>query len=527
MALLVLDRAESRSGVNWEIRYREGPHADVPPLMEIRLLANVSAAASLVALADGQADEAARHVRLGLVLANSLAQERLLIIQLIRAAVERIALRPLRETLAAGEPSAAALEALATRLAETAGESQAVAGLTGEMKYVNTAVAGIAAGRDVPVGIAANRNPGCAEAVLAWIIRPAVVAAQARMLDQFDQTIRYARLTASERASGRVSFPLDAPEPWWWKPFPWLQYARSGLTRAIASSDENDAMRALASTAVALRRHRLAHGAYPATLAELDPSLLARPPIDPYTGQPIEYMREGAGFTLRIAVPASAARNVELKDMFVWKVPRSGHGTSSAGPARAHGGSEAPRPSANYRSIWLGGRAQGLPSSQRRQSNLARLRAVHAATGSGRRPHGGRSSWRRAQCLDQCAPFCSSSRRVACARAVATTVRLRIQCQRALIGGDGPPAAVLARCADGWSATIHFVADHQDLLGERKGRRSAPATVPRVDEQRSQRFTSADQLGYDFTHPRRDLLVLHDHAAVAACPGLMLMSAVS
>ena len=322
LAILVLDHVESRSGANWDIRYTEGTHADVPPLMEIRLLANVSAAASLVALADGQADDAARHVRLGLVLANSLAQERLLIVQLIRAAVERIALRPLRETLAAGEPSAAALEALATRLAETAGESQAVAGLTGEMKYVNTAVAGIAAGRDVPVGIAANRNPGYAEAVLAWIIRPVVVAAQTRMLDQFDQTIRYARLTASERASGRVSFPLDAPEPWWWKPFPWLQYARSGLTRAIASSDENEAVRALASTAVALRRHRLAHGAYPAALAELDASLLARPPIDPYTGRLVEYVREGSGFTLRIAVPAYAARNVELKDMFVWKVPR-------------------------------------------------------------------------------------------------------------------------------------------------------------------------------------------------------------
>jgi hypothetical protein len=81
-------------------------------------------------------------------------------------------------------------------------------------------------------------------------------------------------------------------------------------------------MRALASTAVALRRHRLANGAYPAALAELDASLLARPPIDPYTGRSIEYARKGMGFTLRIAPPASAARNVELKDLFVWTVPR-------------------------------------------------------------------------------------------------------------------------------------------------------------------------------------------------------------
>lgn len=322
LALSVLGQAESRPGVNWDLRYSDGPTMDVPPLMEIRLLASASAAASIVALADGQADEAARHVRLGLVLADSLARERILIIQLIRAAAERIALRPLRETLAAGEPSAAALEALASRLGDTAGESQAVAGLTGEMKYMNAAIAGIAGGRDVPVGIAANRNPGCGEAALAWLIRPVVVAAQARMLDRFDGAIRYARLSASDRASGRVSFPLDAPEPWWWKPFPWLQNARSGLSRAIASSDENDAVRALASTAVALRRHRLANGAYPATLAELDAALLPRPPIDPYTGRPIAYVREGAGFTLRVEVPPHAARNAEVKDLFVWAVPR-------------------------------------------------------------------------------------------------------------------------------------------------------------------------------------------------------------
>jgi hypothetical protein len=321
VALSLLDHAESRPGTNWEIPYADGPGMRVPPLMEIRMLAYANAAAALAALADGQADEAARRARLGLVLADALSKERILIVQLIRAAVERTAAHAVREVLAGGEPSPAALEALASRLAETSGESHAVTGLTGEMKYMHALVADVA-GKQLTAGNAANRSPSCAEAALAWILRPLTTAAQARMLDQFDQTIRYARLTAGERASGRVSFPLDAPEPWWWKPFPWLQYARSGLTRAIASSDENEAVRALASTAVALRRHRLAHGASPAALAELDASLLARPPIDPYTGRPIEYARDGSGFTLRIAVPASAARNVELKDMFVWKVPR-------------------------------------------------------------------------------------------------------------------------------------------------------------------------------------------------------------
>jgi len=323
LALSVLDRAESRPGVTWEIPYREGSRASVPPLMEIRLLANLSGAASLVALADGQADEAARHVRLGLVLANSLAQERMLIIQLIRAAIERITLRPLRETLIAGEPSAAALEALAARLADAERESIGVAGLTGEMKQANSLLTEIAYGGTDFGGYARTDANPAARAVV-WVIRPFMLDAQARMLDQFDGLIQYARLPAYQRPKTGPPTPEAAHGTPWWNPgASWVNTMfLMGMRRTNDSSAEDDAMKRLASTAVALRRHRLAHGGYPAALAELDASLLPDPPIDPYTGHLIEYVREGPGFTLRIEVPAYAARNVELKDMFVWTVPR-------------------------------------------------------------------------------------------------------------------------------------------------------------------------------------------------------------
>jgi hypothetical protein len=50
-----------------------------------------------------------------------------------------------------------------------------------------------------------------------------------------------------------------------------------------------------AVTACALERHRLAHGNYPATLAELVPAFLATVPVDVFTGQPLGYIRTPDG----------------------------------------------------------------------------------------------------------------------------------------------------------------------------------------------------------------------------------------
>ena len=52
-----------------------------------------------------------------------------------------------------------------------------------------------------------------------------------------------------------------------------------------------------AATAVALRRFRIDHGAYPVRLDELVPGYLKTVPIDPYAGGPPEYVRSGSGFS--------------------------------------------------------------------------------------------------------------------------------------------------------------------------------------------------------------------------------------
>jgi hypothetical protein len=50
-----------------------------------------------------------------------------------------------------------------------------------------------------------------------------------------------------------------------------------------------------AALACALERHRLAHGEFPATLAELTPQFVAKLPNDIITGEPLKYRRTADG----------------------------------------------------------------------------------------------------------------------------------------------------------------------------------------------------------------------------------------
>jgi hypothetical protein len=312
LALQLLDQAETRSKANWEITYRDGPRARMPSLMGIRDLSNVNVAAGLLDLADGHADEAARHARLTLVLAGSLAQEPSLIVQLVRISIATDGYRLLRDILAQADPPATALEALAGPLDEERRQRPVVVGLIGEMKLMNSLFPLFDQGGD-PWSSASEA--GAAGSVFAWFLRPGVKLVNARVLDQFDRLIEYARLQPYEREARKVSLPSDQPQPWWWRPF--AMFSTAGLGRASWTGDQHRAMTSLAATAIALRRCRLERGTYPASLDALAPAYLSEVPIDPYTGRALEYRVAGAGFELRAKVPPKTDH-----PEFTWNVSR-------------------------------------------------------------------------------------------------------------------------------------------------------------------------------------------------------------
>ena len=72
----------------------------------------------------------------------------------------------------------------------------------------------------------------------------------------------------------------------------------AAIERSIATGDEFSGVLGAAELAVALRRYRLDHGAYPDDLATLVPAYLSAIPVNPFTGKTPVYARQGEGFTL-------------------------------------------------------------------------------------------------------------------------------------------------------------------------------------------------------------------------------------
>jgi hypothetical protein len=316
LALQVLDEIESRPKANWELIYSDGHRMRLPSLMAIRNLGDVNAAAGRVALADGNLDEAARRARLGLALAGSLSQEPVLLIQLIRLAVAGEQLRLIRDVLAAGDPSAPALEELAGRIEESRSDDPVLTGLVGELKIINGTLDDVE--RGATLWRQHGESGGFGSRALAWLIRPAIRVGHARALEHLDQTIQYSRLQPFERSAQNVRLPIDEPQPWWWQKVSSILVG--GLGRSGRSGDEHRAMLVLAATSVALRRCRIEKGSYPEHLDELNPVYLPEAPVDPFTGREPEYTRSGAGFTLKAAAPAGTAETT--RRLLEWTVPR-------------------------------------------------------------------------------------------------------------------------------------------------------------------------------------------------------------
>ena len=172
-------------------------------------------------------------------------------------------------------------------------------GLVGEMKFANGLFETLETGSTGPARLLA---------------RPFVRLARLRFLE------KVARLLDVQ--SGPRPRPATVPDA---RPAFWNVSSRladmsiPGLERAIETSDMFLSALSATEIGVALRRYRLDRGSYPEDLSALSPSYLAAVPIDPFTGKPPVYARQGAGFTLR----AESAKNAApLKSSLDWTVEK-------------------------------------------------------------------------------------------------------------------------------------------------------------------------------------------------------------
>jgi hypothetical protein len=130
--------------------------------------------------------------------------------------------------------------------------------------------------------------------LLSGPIASQVLASRAEMQRAYDDALasaaQIAKLPLPEQRAAWAQAMQRMDDPAWrdrhllaWVLLPAL--GRMNLIFAMATSQRDAAV-----AGIALERYRLAHGTYPATLAELVPVYLPSIPLDPWDGKPIKYL---------------------------------------------------------------------------------------------------------------------------------------------------------------------------------------------------------------------------------------------
>jgi hypothetical protein len=310
-ALKVADEARSRPQSNWEVDYPIGTNA--LPWMDIRMLSHAIYLATRMDLDAGKADDAATRIASGLALSASLRQEPAIIAQLMRCALALQQFEAVQRLVTQAEPSKAALEDLARWLVETRSPDPMHLGLLSELKFANQGFKGLEQG-DTRIYLSmANRDRAPFwVSPLAWVARPIARIYRMHALEQMGHLL-------DVQTGPRPRPAFETRENWSWVKRT-ANIALPGLERTMDTGDLFNSALGVTELAVALRRFRLEHGRYPDTLTALVPAYVANLPIDPETGKPPVYARQGAGFQLR----AEKVRNASAQTAatLTWTVPK-------------------------------------------------------------------------------------------------------------------------------------------------------------------------------------------------------------
>lgn len=250
--------------------------APLPPWLRLRTLASLLSLRTWHALSQREPDVAFASLTAALHLHESLASGPPVMSQLVAMSVLRQATEDLAGLLASGavdEPRLLALE----RALRRADRDPAAEFLMGERVY------------------AIEHEPeyltGLARPWLAWIVRPLwrrqliqLVVEQSAYVDALRKPLPEGLRAIAEMQATRAR-GLDGQL---------AAIARPSLTQVAYAAAETVTAVRCALAAVAVERHRRAHGGLPATLDATGVAL----PVDPYGGAPLHYRTEGDGYVV-------------------------------------------------------------------------------------------------------------------------------------------------------------------------------------------------------------------------------------
>ncbi|MBI2949173.1 MAG: hypothetical protein HYY23_16150 [Verrucomicrobia bacterium] len=283
-----------------------GANTLLPHLSQIKQLVQQLRNVAILHADEGRLELALQSYRDALAISQSIAQEPLLISQLVRIACVAIAQSALEKILARHELTESQLEALSTALrdAESLGRPSFTRGLAGERCL------GVHAFRMPPsqfvrmMDPSAGRGPTFGFSVLLALTK--ITGLRSRDFSFYRQIMQDwidsselpfpEALEKSKEAGLRLTTGLQGPSRLL-RPFSGMLLP--AMEKALAKEAASTALLRGAQTALAIERHRLQnHGQLPESLEALVPQLIASVPRDPFDGRPLRYKKLEKGYAV-------------------------------------------------------------------------------------------------------------------------------------------------------------------------------------------------------------------------------------
>jgi hypothetical protein len=290
---------------NTPVRLDDDPFRTlVPHLQHPRSVAYVLQLDVERLLHSGRLADTLDRVRAMLRAGASLRDDSLLIGTLVRIAVREIAVSNVKRMLAMGTPSDDACRQLAADLEAERKEDLLRPGLRGERAMLHHLFQNLTSGRlSLERFLAGGSDAlGPLERLDYWAYRYRLPEDHAAMLRRMTDMCDIARLPPESQRQAWEEFEKESTA----FDRAGLKEKRRILTRAFIPAVRtvrgailrDRASLSCAVAALAAERYRLTHKRWPDALADLVPAYLSAEPIDPFTGEPLRFVKHDAGIVL-------------------------------------------------------------------------------------------------------------------------------------------------------------------------------------------------------------------------------------
>ncbi len=306
-----LHAAARRPHARFWINYEDSFGAWLPHLSRLKGCAQYLNLHALAALANNDSETAFHDLQLSFRLGETIKSEPVLISYLVQIAMSNLRISTLWEGLADHRWSDAQLVALGAALARENHLENYQLGMRGERAFCNATFDQLRRTREWNL-IREPESPDQTQTLLdttlgnslfrlvpaGWFDQNKVSMSRLHVefiLPAVDVTNQIVSPTTTKRMDQESISRATALSPY----NMFSHMLLPALSRAAEKAAQAQSLSDRARVAVALERHRLAHGQFPENLAALTPQFIAKLPHDVINGQPLKYRRtDDGGFIL-------------------------------------------------------------------------------------------------------------------------------------------------------------------------------------------------------------------------------------